>query len=133
MPFNFRAKSTRFLVLVAVFTLIVYTFRERISDGSFYNWESYSSDASVTQGGYFDWSKLPVRYPVSSLHPLPTGAPLKLPKVQHVFSQESAAEKASREERREAVRDVFIRDWKSYKKYAWMADELVSRSIFPKA
>lgn len=124
MPFSFRAKSTRFLVLVAVFTLIVYTFRERISDGSFYNWESYSSDASVTQGGHFDWSKLPVRYPVSSLHPLPTGAPVKLPKVQHIFSQESAAEKAVREERREAVRDVFIRGWKSYKKYAWMADEL---------
>lgn len=133
MAFSTRAKYTRFLVLVAVFTLVLYTFRDRISDGSFYDLQSFASSAAVGPDGRFDWSKLPVRYPVSSLHPLPTGEPVNLPKVQYNLPKakvESTKAKNLREHRRNAVRDAFIRGWKSYKSHAWMADELVRPASF---
>ena len=124
MAFSMRKRYSRYLVLVAILTLVLYTYREAISDGAFYQWQSYTTD--LTNDGHFDWSKLPVRYPVSSVRPLPTGQPLKLPVVQHAFSAESSKAKIVREKRKSAVRDAFARGWFSYKAHAWMADELVS-------
>lgn len=124
MAFSTKTKYTRFLIVVAVFTLVLYAFRDRISDATYFGSQSFDTDPS----GHFDWSKLPVRYPVSSLHPLPTGEALKLPKVQHQFPAEAAVDRSTREHRRNTVRDVFIRGWKSYREHAWMADELVSLS-----
>ncbi|KAL1311086.1 hypothetical protein AAFC00_001294 [Neodothiora populina] len=124
MVFGTRARYTRFLVIVAVFTLVLYTYRDRISEGSFYSLQGFNSNAAIGPDGHFDWSKLPIRHPVSSLHPVPTGEPLRLPKVQHTFPQESPKDKQVREQRRDAVRDAFVRGWESYKKHAWMADEL---------
>jgi len=124
MAFSLRAKYTRFIIFVGIFTLVLYTLRDRISDGAYYGWQTSLSGA--VKNGHLDWSKLPVRYPVTSLHALPTGKPHKLPKIQRDFPRESTADKNVREVRQTAVRDAFLRGWKSYKKHAWMADELVS-------
>lgn len=130
MAFSTRAKYTRLLVLVFIFTFVVFTFRDSISEGSTYSLDrfGYSFGSAHDANGHFDWSKLHVRNPVTSLHPLPTGEPLKLPRVQHDFSAdkaESSQDKAVREHRKESVRNAFLRAWKSYKAHAWMADELV--------
>ncbi|KAI1130151.1 family 47 glycosyl hydrolase [Nemania abortiva] len=78
----------------------------------------------------FDWSTVTEKNPVpaSQLRSLPQGAPKKLPAVQHRFrADQSSAGKARRQvlaDRRDEVRDAFIKSWKSYRRYAWMSDEL---------
>lgn len=70
----------------------------------------------------FNWSSAKQYFPVSSYASLPKGKPKTLPKVQHGFP---AKHKGSvTEERRKAVRDVFLRGWTSYKQQAWGWDEL---------
>lgn len=70
----------------------------------------------------FNWSSAKQYFPVSSYASLPKGKPKTLPKVQHGVP---AKHKGSvTEERRKAVRDVFLRGWTSYKQQAWGWDEL---------
>jgi mannosyl-oligosaccharide alpha-1,2-mannosidase len=76
----------------------------------------------------FRWDKVPTRYPVESLTPLPTGKPVQLPKVQHTFPAETSQQAAKRKKRQKAVKDTFERCWKAYKKHAWMKDELAPLS-----
>ncbi|KAI0104858.1 family 47 glycosyl hydrolase [Nemania sp. FL0031] len=78
----------------------------------------------------FDWSTITEKNPVpaSELRSLPKGAPRKLPAVQHRFrTDQSPAGKARRQvlaDRRDEVRDAFVKSWKSYRRYAWMSDEV---------
>lgn len=67
---------------------------------------------------------MPVRYPVQSLTPLPTGKPRALPKVQYAFTPETAEFSAKRKERQAAVKAAFDKSWKAYKQHAWMKDEV---------
>lgn len=72
------------------------------------------------------WSKLPEHFPVpsSSIIPLPTGKPKAIPKIQHVFSDESANDKIDRLQKLEAIKGAFMTSWIGYKEKAWMQDEL---------
>ncbi|GAB1312621.1 hypothetical protein MFIFM68171_02831 [Madurella fahalii] len=70
----------------------------------------------------FDWTSVTQHHPVSSIRPLPTGAPKQLHPVQHDFSR--YVHDATTKSRQQAVRDAFIRSWESYKKHAWLRDEL---------
>ncbi|KAL2880527.1 hypothetical protein SGCOL_004248 [Colletotrichum sp. CLE4] len=70
----------------------------------------------------FDWATLEQHYPVASYKPLPTGNLLGLPLIQHEFGVGNPHPEAPK--RQKAVRDVFIRSWNSYKKFAWGRDEL---------
>ena len=54
----------------------------------------------------------PQRYPLTSLVSLPTARPKKLPIVQHKFGPEEASKKVVRLERRQQVKDAFLRCWK---------------------
>lgn len=75
----------------------------------------------------FDWSTLTQKHPVAVLTPLPTASPKKLPKVQHDFSRDSKPSSSRTEtlsKRQAEVEDAFLKSWESYKKYAWMYDEL---------
>lgn len=84
----------------------------------------------------FDWAAIKFRYPPpSDPIPLPTGDPegkkgkkkggSVLPPVQHRFPPETAAARAVREARRDEVRAVFQRSWRSYRRFAWMQDALL--------
>lgn len=75
------------------------------------------------QASSFNWTGVPQAHPVSSIKPLPTGAPLPLPRVQYDFPRGRRDPTARARQR--AVRDVFLRCWRSYKKYAWGDDELL--------
>ncbi|RYP27766.1 hypothetical protein DL767_007541 [Monosporascus sp. MG133] len=72
---------------------------------------------------YF-WRRLPTRYPVESMRPLPTQRPKALPKIQATFGKETAQDRETRLRRQAAVKEAFERCWASYKKYASPADEL---------
>ncbi|KAG8157852.1 hypothetical protein KVR01_012514 [Diaporthe batatas] len=87
----------------------------------------------------FDWGAIDFRYPPpSDPAPLPTGAGAGagarkkkkkpgglLPRVQHRFPPETAAARAVREARRDEVRAVFQKSWRSYRRFAWMQDALL--------
>lgn len=72
---------------------------------------------------YF-WKKVTMHYPVSTFQPLPTSRPRNFPKVQAPFKALSKSDREKREQRRQTVKQTFQRCWASYKKHAWMADEL---------
>ncbi|KAF2718540.1 glycoside hydrolase family 47 protein [Polychaeton citri CBS 116435] len=80
--------------------------------------------AGVLDPNRFRWDQVPVRFPVSSLTPIPTAEPEPLPQVQAEFDEESKARRAVRVERQAAVKAAFERSWKAYKERAWMHDEL---------
>jgi mannosyl-oligosaccharide alpha-1,2-mannosidase len=72
----------------------------------------------------FAWNDVPIRYPVKSLSSLPSGQPPRLPRVQHNFGAELAADKTLRLERQASVKKTFKKCFASYKNRAWMKDEL---------
>ena len=74
------------------------------------------------------WSKLPEKYPVTSLIALPSGQPVRIPKIQHAFPTEDREAGIIREERLQAVKKSFERSWAGYKKNAWLKDELTPMS-----
>ncbi|CAI6337164.1 unnamed protein product [Periconia digitata] len=82
------------------------------------NANSYTSKAS------YDWRKAPFQHKVKQYMPMPKGLPKSFPAVQHKFTSEPSSLTNKREMRRMAVRDEFVRSWKSYKQYAWGKDEL---------
>lgn len=85
----------------------------------------------------FDWAAIKFKYPPpSDPAPLPTGGDPQgkgkkkgsssvLPPVQHRFPPETAAAAAAREARRDEVRAVFQKSWRSYRRFAWMQDALL--------
>lgn len=72
------------------------------------------------------WSQLPEHFPVppQSIIPLPSGRPKAIPRIQHVFSDESANDKIDRLQKLEAIKGAFATSWNGYKQKAWMHDEL---------
>ena len=82
--------------------------------------------SSLRSNCSFDWSKVEQKYglPPSHLRRLPVGRPIALPPIQHSFPPETPAARKTREARRRHVRDLFLKNWRSYRKYAWMKDAL---------
>ncbi|KAF4999587.1 hypothetical protein FGRMN_2335 [Fusarium graminum] len=74
-----------------------------------------------------DWSTQRQFYPPSSIKPLPTDKPRKLPQVQ--ANNGKFRHTSETKSRQKAVRDEFIRSYMSYKQYAWMKDELMPLSV----
>ncbi|RDW63984.1 hypothetical protein BP5796_10486 [Coleophoma crateriformis] len=72
------------------------------------------------------WEKQTEHYPVPTgeIIQLPTGKPLAIPRIQHVFNDETPDAKYNREKRQTKVREEFKRAWNGYRKNAWLHDEL---------
>ncbi|KAK4172765.1 glycoside hydrolase [Triangularia setosa] len=77
-----------------------------------------------------DWEKLKPRYPSKRpLTHLPTAPPgITHPQIQHGFGRESRQDRNKRDVRRRAVRDLTIKSWSAYRKYAWKKDALLPLS-----
>jgi mannosyl-oligosaccharide alpha-1,2-mannosidase len=80
----------------------------------------------------YDWANIPIKNPVTSMTPLPTAAPIKLPQIQFKFTEEEATQKNIREKRRGEVKAAFERCWKAYSEKAWLSDEVGPISGKPK-
>jgi mannosyl-oligosaccharide alpha-1,2-mannosidase len=70
------------------------------------------------------WRKVPTKFPVQSMRPLPTGQPMALPKIQAKFGKELAKDRVIRLQRQEAVKKVFKHCWEAYGQHAWLQDEV---------
>ncbi|OAR05772.1 hypothetical protein LLEC1_02431 [Akanthomyces lecanii] len=82
-----------------------------------------SSSSSKTRA---HWKSFTQSFPVpsESMAPVPTGKPKLIPKIQHTFKPEPAEDKAKREARLAKVKAAISKSWNSYRKDAWMHDEL---------
>ncbi|KAA8563731.1 hypothetical protein EYC84_011750 [Monilinia fructicola] len=121
---DFAVRRKDRIIFIAVFALIVFLLHRR----------SQQLNAPIVPPTYrvplefkpanFDWSSAKQHFPVETLTPLPKGKPEQLPLVQHQFSKAYKDDDITKK-RREAVREAFIRSWKSYKDHAWLHDELL--------
>ncbi|EGR49218.1 glycoside hydrolase family 79 [Trichoderma reesei QM6a] len=84
------------------------------------------SDTRLPPDNKVHWRPVKEHFPVpsESVISLPTGKPLKVPRVQHEFGVESPEAKSRRVARQERVGKEIERAWSGYKKFAWMHDEL---------
>lgn len=62
--------------------------------------------------------------PSQSFILLPSGKPSAMPKIQHMFSDESANDRINRLQKLEDVKAAFLASWNGYKNKAWTQDEL---------
>ncbi|KAJ3508490.1 hypothetical protein NM208_g15815 [Fusarium decemcellulare] len=89
-----------------------------------HGWPVKTSLWRTDQDDNYFWRTVKTNYPHSAFQPLPTSAPVNYPKVQTTFPKFSQSAAELRRERQQAVKEVFTRCWNSYRKHAWMADEL---------
>ncbi|KAK4233537.1 endoplasmic reticulum mannosyl-oligosaccharide 1,2-alpha-mannosidase [Achaetomium macrosporum] len=78
------------------------------------------------------WRTVGQHYPLTSFRPLPTGKPKRLPAVQANFPPETAEGRETRLQRQGAIKDAFLRCWRTYKEHAWLHDEVTPISAQPK-
>lgn len=72
----------------------------------------------------FNWAEKEEKFPVTSMYPLPSTRPIRIPQIQHDFKLEGYQKKAERLKRQQAVKESFQHSWKGYKDYAWLQDEV---------
>lgn len=72
----------------------------------------------------FNWRTIKQHHPVEQYLQVPYGAPSIEFNIQHVLETSWATQSDVMISRRDAVREVFQRCWKSYKERAWKKDEL---------
>ncbi|KAI9707132.1 MAG: hypothetical protein M1836_000092 [Candelina mexicana] len=79
-----------------------------------------------TTASQIHWTPLPEHFPVptESIIQLPSGAPKAIPKIQHIFPEESSTAKTERRSKLLSVKEAFKHAWAGYKQFAWMQDEL---------
>ncbi|KAK1756787.1 family 47 putative glycoside hydrolase [Echria macrotheca] len=117
----FDRRLSRLVFVAAVFLLAFLRLRPSTSTPN--PLSPPSKHARVTfRPSAFDWTTVSQRHPVKLVHSLPTDAPKPSRQVQHQFSDYT--HDATSKKRQEAVRMAFFRCWNSYKKHAWLRDEL---------
>ncbi|RVX69392.1 hypothetical protein B0A52_06988 [Exophiala mesophila] len=89
------------------------------------------SHIAVTKGR-FDWSTAKIHFPLSLTTTLPHGSPKPLRRIQHNFGPVSKTTADTQSQRRDVVRNAFSKCWKSYRRFAWMQDELLPLSATSK-
>jgi mannosyl-oligosaccharide alpha-1,2-mannosidase len=72
----------------------------------------------------FDWSSVRLAYASTHKTLLPKGRSKKLPSIQHKFRPESPSTSEGRQARRREVKELFRKNWQSYRRYAWKKDAL---------
>jgi mannosyl-oligosaccharide alpha-1,2-mannosidase len=84
-----------------------------------------TSQSSLNDERRKPWDQLKENYPIQNFLRIPAGKPAQLPRIQHSFVVETEEVKKIRLQRRGAVKKVFERCWSSYRKNAWLRDEVM--------
>ncbi|KAK2745411.1 phosphatidylinositol-3,5-bisphosphate 5-phosphatase [Myotisia sp. PD_48] len=105
---------------ISVWLLFNYFYTKSVPDPRLKSTHSPSRDRYRHQW----WKEYVPEYPVTSMIPLPTNAPVIIPPIQHKFEPEDHEATLQREKRRDAVRASFIHSWDGYKQNAWGRDEV---------
>lgn len=122
-----KRRALPLLFVLFVFAFLLHHGRRRLPSPSSWQGASGGSRAHVGHGGHpFNWASIPLDYPVppKSMHQLPDATGRQIPRIQHVFSKETAAEKKVRLDRLALVKSNFTHAWNGYKQHAWMSDEV---------
>lgn len=72
----------------------------------------------------FNWTEAKLYFPPVLITPLPKGKAKKEPRVQPDFGTPSKEQEKINSDRREAVKEAFLRSWNAYKHEAWLWDEV---------
>ncbi|GKT48620.1 endoplasmic reticulum mannosyl-oligosaccharide 1,2-alpha-mannosidase [Colletotrichum spaethianum] len=72
---------------------------------------------------YF-WKTAKVSHRVPQLQQLPIAPSVRFPQIQAHFPPETSVQRRVREERQQAIKQAFSKAWASYRKHAWLSDEL---------
>ncbi|PGG98873.1 hypothetical protein AJ79_08749 [Helicocarpus griseus UAMH5409] len=92
----------------------------------------YSNLSTPPEKIEFQWEKYDEKYPVEWMVSLPLHPIKKLPKIQYGFPEEFFKVLLPKQKmRQEAVKESFLRAWKTYKEYAWMHDEVTPLTRVP--
>ncbi|KAF4626489.1 hypothetical protein G7Y89_g11674 [Cudoniella acicularis] len=120
----------RVVALSVIFTVTFFYYLNNKPSAWNYGYSSYipSLPKNVLTDGRVHWTKLPEKFPVTSMIPLPTGMPKKIPAVQAPPPTETSQQKEERLKRRAAVAESFNHSWAGYKKNAWLRDEVAPLS-----
>ncbi|TGO34316.1 hypothetical protein BHYA_0203g00210 [Botrytis hyacinthi] len=121
---DFAVRRKDRIIFIAIFALIAFLLYHHAQQPSTPKGPTTYRAPLTFKSAKFDWSHAKQYFPVDSFTPLPKENPKKLPLVQHQFSK-AYTDDAITKKRREAVREAFIRSWKSYKSHAWLHDELL--------
>jgi len=79
---------------------------------------------NASEFGTTRWRSIPQRHPVENFKQLPTVISKSIPRIQFPFKPRGSAETAHSHRRKKAVKETFLRCWKSYKEKAWKQDQL---------
>ncbi|KAH6626669.1 glycoside hydrolase family 47 protein [Chaetomium sp. MPI-SDFR-AT-0129] len=129
----FGRRRTLALLVAGSILLFLYSFRDRFDDDLLltplggdiaHAHDGLPNGAIPLPKSKSKWARLKTQFPVTDMRALPTGEPLVLPKIQKAFDPESESERTIRLQRRDAVKASFQRCWQSYRKHAWLSDEL---------
>jgi mannosyl-oligosaccharide alpha-1,2-mannosidase len=72
----------------------------------------------------FSWRTVKIKNPVHTLVRLPSDSAVEIPRVQSSFRRPSTEDRNTQNQRRKAVKRVFLRGWRSYHSRAFLHDEL---------
>lgn len=118
------------IILIILFVLFNFTYIWRNRENVNYirvSTDGHGQDIGMERyvKSTYNWGKLKphFRAPTPMVH-LPSTKPVTLPRIQHQFAPQSETTKAILQARRSEVKRAFRKCWKSYRKYAWMRDEL---------
>lgn len=111
----------RIIVLFVSTTFFILAFRQLGARNGLPS-PTFTSSNRITNP--VEWKKVPLRHPVASLAPWPTGLPTAIPRIQHEFGIETEHNKAERKQRQAAVKKAFLHSWRGYKQQAWLQDEV---------
>ncbi|KAH8671831.1 glycoside hydrolase family 47 protein [Tricladium varicosporioides] len=119
----------RVVALSIIFTVTLIYYLQHKPNAWNYSYSSINGFSKpIPNDGKIHWKKLPERYPVSSMIPLPTGMPKKIPAVQAARPNETPKMKEERLKKRDAIKESFMHSWEGYKKNGWLRDEVAPLS-----
>ncbi|KAK0716190.1 glycoside hydrolase family 47 protein [Lasiosphaeris hirsuta] len=138
-PLRAFAPRSRNLLVAVVFCLIFFYLLRWSDNHGHVTLESAALERHMNSGplshpltlvkSSVDWGNVEYRYPAQEpLTPVPAPPAKPLPRVQHQFGPESTRTSRVREGRRKAVKDLTVKSWNAYRKYAWKQDALLPLS-----
>ena len=130
-----QARRWFLVCLIAIVFLFVFKNFSHLKTATFKLREDLPTAAA--DDGAFQWAHIPQKYPVVQMSALPSGRPVKIPRIQYDFKKEAESQqaKADRSYRLDSVKNSFAHAWNGYKKFAWLKDEVSpisggSRDVF---
>ena len=128
---RWRVRVGCLILLLFLLFLRKFQFNDPYNSTSKFHYDIQSTGDQHHDDGRLDWARVPHRYRVPSIRPLPSPKPGSIPIMQAHFTRESRHQREVRLQRLVAVRGNFTHAWEGYKTHAWLRDEVAPLSGNP--